>query len=112
MKTTKEILIGLFFTVILFFIIGYCIKHSENSDVLPKGIKDDLNYQWSHIKTLQLEVDSLKMVIIKMNINQNKLNNQFLQHISTQTELNKEMFRNAQMQLQFNDIISKRIDSK
>jgi hypothetical protein len=111
MKTTKEIIIGLSFTVILFFIMGYCIMHSENSG-MSNGVRDDLNYQWSHIKALELKIDSLKMVIVKMNNNQSKLNNQFLQHISTQTDLNKEMFKNAQMQLQFNDIISKRVDSK
>lgn len=104
----KDFFIGLFVTIILFFIIGYCIKHSENSEVSPKGVEDDLNYQWSHVKKLQLEVDSLKIIIIKMDGNQV----QFLQHISTQNELNKEMLRNAQMQLRMNELLSKRIDSK
>ena len=65
-----------------------------------------------HYKSSKLEIDSLKMVIIKMNNNQNILNNQFLNYNYTQTQLNKEMFRNAQMQLQINNILSKRIDSK
>jgi len=109
---TKQILIGLFFTLILFFILGYCMKHSEISSVSPEGVRDDLNFQWSNVKALELRVDSLKVIIIKMNSNHIRLQNQLLQHISTQTQLNKEMFRNAQMQLQMNDILSKRIDSK
>ena len=108
----KEFFQGFTLVITIGLFIGFIILSNRVQDLNHR-----INYlsnenlglvKGYHSVSQKKEIDSLKVIIDKIIKNQT----QFLQQNTIQTELNKEIFRNAQMQLQMNDILSKRIDSK